>query len=69
MQEMQIQSLGWEDSLEEGNPFWYFPWENPMDSGVWWARVHGVRKGQTGQKWLRMQARSDEDRISQLFSF
>ena len=33
-----------------GNPFWYFRWENPMDSGVWWARVHGVRKGQTGQK-------------------
>ena len=34
-QKTQVQSLGWEDSLEEGNP---------MDRGAWWATVHGLQK-------------------------
>ena len=39
MQETQIQSLGWEDPLEEGM---YSCLENPMDRGTWQATVHGV---------------------------
>ena len=37
-------------SLEEGNghPLQYSCLENPMDSGPWWATVHGVVKNQTG---------------------
>ena len=27
-----------------GNPLQYFCLENPMDSGPWWATVHGGRK-------------------------
>ena len=27
-----------------GNPLQYFCLENPMDSGPWWATVHGVTK-------------------------
>ena len=27
-----------------GNPLQYSYWENPMDSGTWWAAVHGVAK-------------------------
>ena len=30
-----------------GNPLQYSRWKNPMDSGAWWAIVHGVTKSQT----------------------
>ena len=30
-----------------GNPFQYSCWENYMDRGAWWARVHGATKSQT----------------------
>ena len=32
-----------------GNPLQYSRLENSMDSGAWWATVHGVTKGRT---WL-----------------
>ena len=31
-----------------GNPLQYPCLGNPMDSGAWWATVHGVTKSQTG---------------------
>ena len=33
------------------NPFQYSCLENSMDRGAWWARVHGVAKSRTWQKW------------------
>ena len=51
MQETQVQSLGWEDPLEDGmrtHPN-ILAWRIPMDRGAWWATVHGVGKSQT---WL-----------------
>ena len=30
-----------------GNSLQYFPLENPMDRGAWWATVHGVAESQT----------------------
>ena len=30
-----------------GNPLHYSCLENPLDSGAWWAIVHGVAKNQT----------------------
>ena len=30
-----------------GNPLQYSCLENPMDSGAWWATVHGVEKSRT----------------------
>ena len=45
MQEIQVQSLGQEDPLEEGgngNPLQYSCLEKPMDREAWWATVHGV---------------------------
>ena len=42
MQETQVQSLSWEDSLEEEMPTQYSCLENPMDRGAWRATVHGV---------------------------
>jgi len=41
---MRIQSLGWEDPLEEETATHssIFCLENPMDRGAWWATVHGV---------------------------
>ena len=48
MQETQVQSLGWEDPLEEGmaTPLQYSCLENPMDREAWQATVHGVTKSQ-----------------------
>ena len=50
MQEIQVQSLGWEDPLEKGMagyPLQYFCLENFMDRGAWRATVHGVAKSWT----------------------
>ena len=44
MQETCVQSLGWEDSLEKGNPLQCSSLENPMDRGAWRVTVHGVTK-------------------------
>ena len=40
----RLQSLGWEDSLEEevSAPSGILAWENAMDREAWWAAVHGV---------------------------
>ena len=39
-----FQSLGWEDSLEEGMATHssILVWRIPMDIGTWWTTVHGV---------------------------
>ena len=33
-----------------GNPLQYSCWENSMDTGDWWAMVHGATKSWT---WLK----------------
>ena len=33
-----------------GNPLQYFCLKNPMDSGAWWATIHGVTKS-----WTRLE--------------
>ena len=49
IQETQVQSLGWEDPLEEemATHSSILAWKNPMDRGAWWATVYGVAKSQT----------------------
>ena len=49
LQETWLQSLGWEDPLEEGMATHssILPWRIPMDRGAWRATVHGVAKSQT----------------------
>ena len=44
--ETRVQSLGWEDPLEERTAT-HSRLENPMDRGAWRATVHGVAKSQT----------------------
>ena len=46
MQETWVQSLGWEDLLEDGMATHssILAWRIPMDRGTWWATVHGVAK-------------------------
>ena len=41
-----VQSLGWEDPLEEGMTAHSssLAWRIPMDRGAWWAIVDGVAK-------------------------
>ena len=50
MQETWVQSLGWDDPLEEGmtNHSSIPAWRIPMDRGAWEATVHRVAKSQTG---------------------
>ena len=49
MRETWVQSLSWEDSLEEdmATHSSILVWKIPMDRGAWWATVHGVAKSQT----------------------
>ena len=49
MQETWVQSLGWEDPLEEGMATHsrILAWRIPIDRGAWQATVHGVTKSQT----------------------
>ena len=51
-QETQVQSLGWEDPLEEGIPFPY----PCLDRGPWQATVHRVTRTQTPLKQLGVHA-------------
>ena len=52
MWETWVQSLGWEDPLEEGMATHssILAWGIPMDRGAWWATVHRVAKSQTQLK-------------------
>ena len=56
MQDIQVQTLDWEDSPGEGNGnlLQYSCLENPMDRGAWQATVHGVAQSQTRLKQLSM---------------
>ena len=49
MWETWVQSLGWEDPLEEGMATHsnILAWRIPIDRRVWWATVHGVAEGWT----------------------
>ena len=48
-QETRVQSLGWEDPLEEGMTInsSILAWGTPMDREAWWATVPGVAKSWT----------------------
>ena len=49
MRETWVQSLGWEDPLEEGMATHSSipAWRIPMDREAWWVTVHGVAKSWT----------------------
>ena len=49
MQETWVQSLGWEDPLEEGiaTHSSILAWRILIDRGAWLATVHGFTKSQT----------------------
>ena len=49
MQETWVQSLGWEDPLEEGVATHsnILAWRITKDRRAWWVTVHGVTKSQT----------------------
>ena len=49
MWETWVQSLGWENPLEEGMTTHssILAWRIPMDRGAWQVVVHGVIKSQT----------------------
>ena len=49
MRETWVQSLGWEDSLDEGMATHssILSWRIPMDRGAWKAAARGVTEGRT----------------------
>ena len=49
MQETRVQSLGWEDPLDEemATNSSSLAWKTSMDRGAWQAKVHGVTKSYT----------------------
>ena len=49
MRETWVQSLGWEDPLEEGMATHsnILAWKISMDRGAWRVPVHGVAKSRT----------------------
>ena len=49
MQETWVQSLGWEDPLEESMTIHstILAWRIPIDRGAWQATVHGVTKNKS----------------------
>ena len=49
VQETWVQSLGWEEPLEEdmATHSSILAWRIPMDRGALWATIHGVIKSQT----------------------
>jgi len=47
-----ISGLGRSPGEKHGNPVQYSCLENPMDTGAWWATVHGVTKSWTRLKRL-----------------
>ena len=49
MWETWVQSLSWEDPLEEGMATHssILAWRIPMGRGAWWATIHGVAKSWT----------------------
>ena len=54
IRETWVQSLGWEDPLDEGMATHssILAWRIPMDRGGWWATVHRVAKSRTQLKQL-----------------
>ena len=49
MQETRVQSLGWEDPLEQemATRSSVLAWNNLVDRGAWQITVHGAAKSQT----------------------
>ena len=61
----KVQSLGWEDLLEEemASHSWYSCLENTTNRGTWWATVHGVT-----EKWTWLSTwRMDDDKPPSLW--
>ena len=60
MRETRVQSLGWEDPLEEGvaTHSSILGWRIPMDRGAWRATIHGFAKNLIQLKQLSTHAYS-----------
>ena len=62
MQKTWVQSLGWEDPLEEGMATHssILAWRIPTDRGAWQAMVHGVAESDTTEQLSIKQDYTDQ---------
>ena len=53
-----VQSLGWEDPLEEGMATHssVLAWRICMDRGAWWATAHGITQSWSTQHQTRLRS-------------
>ena len=61
MLETRVQSLGWEDTLEEGmaTPSSIPAWRIHIDRGAWWATVHEAAQSDTTERLSTAHSRSE----------
>ena len=66
MWETWVQSLGWEDPLEEGmvTQSNILAWRIPMDRGAWQATVHGVAESDTTERLSTEHLKSERQKNS-----
>ena len=64
-EQMQVQSLGWEDHLENSMAVHssILAWRTPVDRGDWLGTVHRVSKCQTPLKQLSTQAQMSTELV------
>ena len=57
MQETWVQSLSWEEALEESMATHssILAWRIPKDRGAWWATVHGVTESEMNEQLITAQ--------------
>jgi len=69
MQETWVQSLGWEDPLEEGMPTHssILAWRIPRDRGAWQATVHGVAESDMTERLSTAQWIQSQPELFKLF--
>ena len=69
MQETWVQSLGWEDALEEGMPTHssILTWRIPRDRGAWQATVQGVAESDMTERLSTAQWIQSQPELFKLF--
>ena len=69
MQETWVQSLDWEDALEEDMATYssILAWRIPVNREAWWATVYGITEESDMTERLSTAQQSRQDRVESCF--